>query len=119
VMEADQGREPVRGARGLDHNVATACYVDASMLVGVQDAIVLAQELRDTLGASGRSFGELPPEEVAEALRRYERRRSLRVTKITVRSNLMGRVLGDTFSSQLTHPLNKGVRHAVCVPFHW
>jgi hypothetical protein len=64
---------------------------------------VLAQELKDAEGHSGRPFRDIPPAVIAEALRKYEKRRALRVTKITVRSNVMGRVLGKLISNHKGH----------------
>ena len=61
-----------------------------------QDAVVLAQTLRDAVSRSGSSLKRLPATAVSQALREYEQKRLLRVTKITVRSNLMGQILGGT-----------------------
>ncbi len=60
----------------------------------LQDAVVLAQFLRDAAKRDGANFARLPFESIEAALRAYEQKRSLRVTKITVRSHLMGRILG-------------------------
>lgn len=56
---------------------------------------MFAQTLRDTAAGSGGSLKRLPSTALSQALRDYERKRSFRVTKITVRSNLMGVALGE------------------------
>lgn len=61
----------------------------------LQDAVILAQELRNTVRQRGTPLAGLPASVVQDALRAYERKRTLRVTKITVRSNIMGRILGE------------------------
>ena len=58
--------------------------------------MVLAQTLRDAVSSSGSSLKRLPATAVSQALREYEQKRLLRVAKITVRSNLMGQILGGT-----------------------
>ena len=63
-------------------------------MFGMQDAIVFAQTLKKL--TNGRSLSSIPNDEICKALRDYEKARSLRVTKITVRSNLMGQLLSES-----------------------
>jgi 2-polyprenyl-6-methoxyphenol hydroxylase-like FAD-dependent oxidoreductase len=62
---------------------------------GLQDAVVFAQTLKKLI--SSRSLSSVSNDEICKALRDYEKARSLRVTKITVRSNLMGQLLSESF----------------------
>lgn len=61
----------------------------------LQDAVVLAQELKKASNGGNEGISRIPLQSLENALREYEKKRSLRVTKITVRSNLMGQILGE------------------------
>ena len=72
-----------------------------------QDAVVLARALRGAMqqhGASpGASLRTLPREAVARALRGFERERTARKLKISVRSYLMGAALQIPFRPVRAH----------------
>ena len=67
--------------------------------MGLQDAIILARELKSALetgnksSASSQSLTAAPAKALADALQRYEKERSSRVLPITIRSFLMGSLL--------------------------
>ena len=65
----------------------------------MQDAIVLARTLRDALGGPGtHSLKQHTLVKVDEALRDFERERTRRKLKISVKSNLMGAALQIPFA---------------------
>ena len=67
----------------------------------LQDGIVLARTLRDAMGGpAGQSGqpGSLVTTRVDEALRNFERERTRRKLKISVKSNLMGTALQIPFA---------------------
>ncbi|CAL5223561.1 g6095 [Coccomyxa viridis] len=67
--------------------------------VALEDAIVLARTLRDALGGSGSpSLKQQTLVKVDEALRNFERERTRRKLKISVKSNLMGAALQIPFA---------------------
>ena len=81
------------------------------MVALLQDAIVLARSLRDAMGGpAGHSgqLGSLVTTKVDEALRDFERERTRRKLKISVKSNLMGAALQIPFApvSSLTSRLH-------------
>ena len=65
----------------------------------MQDAIVLARTLRDALGSPGaHGLKQHTLVKVDEALRDFERERTRRKLKISVKSNLMGAALQIPFA---------------------
>ena len=83
---------------------------DDSRLSCAQDAIVLARTLRNALGGSGSpSLKQQTLVKVDEALREFERERTRRKLKISVKSNLMGAALQIPFApvSKLRDPETK------------
>ena len=75
------------------------CPGDEVRLCCAQDAIVLARTLRDALGGSGSpSLKQQTLVKVDEALRNFERERTRRKLKISVKSNLMGAALQIPFA---------------------
>ena len=89
----------LHGARGLPlvwSSPVIFCMTYRRDVSGLaQDAVVLAQSLQAACSAHSCSFDELPVHAIRAALRSYERARSARVTPITVRSNVMGVLLGS------------------------
>jgi len=66
----------------------------------MQDAIVLARTLKKAMGSSGAQngqLGSLVSTQVDQALRDFERERTRRKLKISVKSNLMGFALQIPF----------------------
>ena len=68
----------------------------------LQDAVVLARSIRDAIGAiplgNGAGGSALAATQIQPALRDFERERSKRVLKISVRSYLMGAALQIPFA---------------------
>lgn len=81
--------------------ISKCCTSLVSKGLALQDAVILAQSLRDASRKEGAKFANLSSQSIQDALRAYEQKRSLRVTKISVRSNLMGRILGESIRSTL------------------
>lgn len=78
---------------------AQNCPGGVFKLSPVQDAIVLARTLRDTLGGPGApGLKQHTLVKVDEALRDFERERTRRKLKISVKSNLMGAALQIPFA---------------------
>ena len=78
-----------------------------------QDAVILARTLQQT--AQGGSLADVPTEKLCKALRDFEAGRSTRVTKITVRSNLMGRILGKlVIASSREQSSSEGSAETMC-----
>lgn len=90
-----------------------------------QDAIVLARTLRDALGGSGSpSLKQHTLVKVDEALRDFERERTRRKLKISVKSNLMGAALQIPYAPvselkvprqvKMLSPVMQGDRQLLC-----
>ena len=82
----------------------------------MQDAIVLARTLRDALGGPGsHSLKQHTLVKVDEALRDFERERTRRKLKISVKSNLMGAALQIPFAPVSILELRRLVLWACCL----